>query len=77
MSSILDELVEHSPEVVSMSAGAKQTLVLGLDVGTSGVRAAFFDEHGDEVAAVKIGRGTSLLSDFTELDPAHLVDEVI
>jgi gluconokinase len=77
MNSILDELVEYSPEVVSISAGVKQSLVLGLDVGTSGVRAAFFDDHGDEVVAVKIGRDTSLLSDFTELDPAHLVDEVI
>ena len=77
MSSILDELVEHSPEVVSMSAGVRRSLVLGLDVGTSGVRAAFFDDQGDEVAAVKIGREASLLSDFTELDPAHLVDEVI
>jgi gluconokinase len=77
MSCILDELLEHSPEGVSLSASVKQSLILGLDVGTSGVRAALFDDHGEEVAAIKIGRDTSLLSDFSELDPANLVDEVI
>ena len=51
--------------------------VLALDVGTSGVRAALFDDESNEVASVRVGRDASLLSDFTELDPDKLVDEVI
>jgi gluconokinase len=51
--------------------------VLALDVGTSGVRAALFDNESNEVVSVRVGRDASLLSDFTELDPDKLVDEVI
>jgi len=51
--------------------------VLALDVGTSGVRAALFDDQSNEVFSVRVGRDASLLSDFTELDPDKLVDEVI
>src|SRR6478672_885402 len=51
--------------------------VLALDVGTSGVRAALFDDEYNEVFSVRVGRDASLLSDFTELDPDKLVDEVI
>jgi len=51
--------------------------ILALDVGTSGVRAGLFDDDGNEVASVRVGRDASLLSDFTELDPDSLVDEVI
>jgi sugar (pentulose or hexulose) kinase len=72
MSTLTDELVEMNPEMLSSSTGA----MLGLDVGTSGVRAALFDEHANETAAVKISHDASLLSDFTELDPLHLVEEV-
>src|SRR5690349_16886546 len=51
--------------------------VLALDVGTSGIRAGLFDSAGEEVFSVRVGRDASLLSDFTELDPDKLVDEVI
>jgi len=51
--------------------------VLALDLGTSGVRAALFDDLANEVISVRVGRAASLLSDFTELDPGKLVDEVI
>src|SRR5215470_5426461 len=73
MSIIIDELVESQAETLPSSTG----VVLGLDVGTSGVRAALFDEQANETVAVKISRDPSLLSDFTELDPLCLVDEVI
>jgi gluconokinase len=52
----------------------KPFLILGIDIGTSGVRAGLFDERADEIAGVKINRDAS---DFTELDPDRLVAEVI
>jgi gluconokinase len=52
------------------------SLVLSLDVGTSGVRAALFDEQANEISSARVGRNASALSDFTELDPEMLVDEV-
>ena len=48
-------------------------LVLGLDIGTSGVRAGLFDQRADEIAGVKIARDAT---DFTELDPDKIVSEV-
>ena len=49
--------------------------VLSIDVGTSGVRAALFDENGDQIKdAQAITRRT--VSDFAELDPEALVAEV-
>ena len=51
--------------------------ILALDVGTSGVRAALFDDVANEIFSVRVGRDASLLSDFTELDPDKLVGEVI
>jgi gluconokinase len=51
---------------------------LSIDVGTSGVRAALFDERGNEVPAAQVRSRRSLpLSDFAELDADALVDEVI
>ncbi len=54
------------------------SLLLSIDVGTSGVRAALFDESGSEVpgAQVRVRRGATG-PDFGELDPDQLVDEVI
>jgi gluconokinase len=51
--------------------------ILSLDVGTSGVRAALFDEQANELFSARVGRNASALSDFTELDPELLVEEVI
>lgn len=80
MSSVLDDpvdVVEPMPEIVSFMAGTKPFLLLGLDIGTSGVRAGLFDDQGNEVNSVKVGRDPSSLSHFTELDPDNLVAEVI
>jgi gluconokinase len=52
--------------------------VLSIDVGTSGVRAALFDERGDEVPGAQVrNHRTGAVSDFAELDPEQLVDEVV
>ena len=64
-------------EIKTQSTIVTQAAVLALDVGTSGVRAALFDDESNEVFSVRVGRDASLLSDFTELDPDKLVDEVI
>ena len=52
--------------------------VCAIDIGTSGVRAALFDEHGNEVpgAQARSRRAFTTVSDFAELDPDQLVDEV-
>jgi len=50
--------------------------VLSIDVGTSGARAALFDERGNEGAQVR-NRRSAVISDFAELDPDRLVAEVV
>ena len=52
--------------------------VLSIDVGTSGVRAALFDERGNEVPGAQVrSRRSASTSDFADLDPDRLVDEVV
>src|SRR5215213_7675003 len=52
--------------------------VLSIDVGTSGVRAALFDQRGDEVPGAQVrSRHSAAVSDFAELDPDRLVEEVV
>lgn len=53
--------------------------VCAIDIGTSGVRAALFDDRGHEVpgAQARRSRAFTTVSDFAELDPDQLVDEVI
>jgi gluconokinase len=58
-------------------AGTKPSLVLSIDVGTSGVRAALFDDRGNQVFAAKKRRNAAPASDLAELDADTLVDEVI
>ncbi|HSE16529.1 MAG TPA: gluconokinase [Pyrinomonadaceae bacterium] len=54
------------------------SLLLSIDVGTSGVRAALFDERGDEVPGAQVrSRRSAAVSGFGELDPDQLVDEVV
>ncbi len=81
MSSVLDDVVdevEPAPNIVSVMAGTKPSLLLSIDVGTSGVRAALFDERGSEVPGAQVrNRRSAAVSDFAELDPDHLVDEVV
>lgn len=49
--------------------------VLSIDVGTSGVRAALFDEAGNQVEGAQAATRREL-NGFAELDPEALVDEV-
>jgi gluconokinase len=63
MSSVLDDVLEGfepSPQMVSVMAGTKPAAVLGIDIGTSGVRASLFDDRGEEMdgAAVRLQRST-------------------
>ncbi|HEV2837254.1 MAG TPA: FGGY family carbohydrate kinase, partial [Pyrinomonadaceae bacterium] len=50
--------------------------VLSIDVGTSGVRAALFDEAGTQIEGAQVVTPRER-GDFVELDPDALVDEVI
>jgi gluconokinase len=81
MSSVLDDVVDEvdpAPDIVSVMAGTKPALLLSIDVGTSGVRAALFDERGSEVPGAQVrSRRSAAVSDFAELDPDSLVDEVV
>jgi gluconokinase len=78
MSSLLDATIDRvEPELETVPSEGKQRLtVLSLDVGTSGVRAALFDEEGNEIRGVRVGRNASSLTDFTELDPEAIAGEV-
>lgn len=49
--------------------------VLSIDVGTSGVRAALFDEEGNQIHRAQVATRREL-TDFAQLDPDALVDEV-
>jgi len=51
-------------------------MLLSIDVGTSGVRAALFDDRGNEVPGAQARRHRNL-ADFAELDADSLVDEVV
>src|SRR5918911_89068 len=81
MSSVLDDVVdelEPAPNIVSVMAGTKPSFLLSIDVGTSGVRAALFEERGNATGVqVRSPRARTAASDFGELDPDILVDEVI
>jgi gluconokinase len=81
MSNVLDEVAEGYeplPELVSVMAGAKTPTLLSLDIGTSGVRAALFDERGSEVsgANVRINSRSTTLAEFGSIDAGVLLEQV-
>jgi gluconokinase len=57
-----------------MSHGLNSS-VLSVDVGTSGVRAALFDERGDQIEGAQATTKRELTG-FADLDPDALVEEV-
>ncbi len=77
MSSVLDAVneVEPAPDIVSVMASTKPSYLLGIDVGTSGVRAALFDERGNQIFGTQKRHTTA--NNFAELDAGALVDEVV
>lgn len=81
MSSVLDEVfekLETLPEFVSVLAARQPAAVLALDVGTSGVRAALFDEQGQEIegAQAHSNRIFATFGDVEELDANDLIELV-
>ena len=54
-------------------------VLLSIDVGTSGMRAALFDERGDEVPGAQARRSSQAMgaSDFAEFDADVLFDKVV
>lgn len=81
MSNVLDEMVaevEPMPELISVVAASNRPVLLGLDIGTSGIRAALFDEQGGELegASVRISSRQARFGDFGLLDADDLVEEV-
>ena len=81
MSSALDEVVEGFeplPGLVSVMPGSKTPVLLGLDIGTSGVRAALFDDRGSEIdgASVRIDHRGQSTTSFAVLDAELLLEEV-
>jgi len=66
MSSALDEVLEGfepSPQIVSVMAQSRSAVVLGLDIGTSGIRAALFDERGEDIAGASVRQQWPALDD--------------
>src|SRR5688572_21380943 len=79
MSSLLDEVVdgfEPGSEMIPVVTQLEPPVLLSIDVGTSGVRAAYFDDQGNELQGVKISRSLAQTA-FDELNPSDLVAEVI
>ncbi len=81
MSSVLDELdaLEIAPDVLSVLAGRTPASLLALDIGTSGVRAALFDDQCNELPglAIKCHRNLPAFSDLGVLDAVELTNQVI
>jgi len=81
MSSVLDEVVdraEPAPGILSVMQATRPAFLLSIDVGTSGVRAALFDDAGVETMSNHARpRREGALSDLAEFDVHELVDEVI
>jgi gluconokinase len=80
MSNVLDEIVdglEPWSGMLPVLAGSRKPAVLALDIGSSGARAALFDQQGREIegASVRINyRRTT--TDFATFDAETLLEEV-
>ncbi|MBC8030633.1 MAG: gluconokinase [Pyrinomonadaceae bacterium] len=84
MSNVLDQVVEvfePMPELVSImtDAGSKAPVMLSIDIGTSGIRAAFFDERGAEIhgSSARTNRLSPGVTDFSTSDADALRLQVI
>jgi gluconokinase len=81
MSNVIDEVVdryEPSPEILSVMQASRPATLLALDVGSSGVRAALFDDAGNEIAgrAVRIDSASSSFTDSGVIDADVLMEQV-
>lgn len=84
MSNVLDQVVEvfeSAPDLVSLMMGArsKPPILLAIDIGTSGIRAALFDETGAEISgtSVRTNRRFPEATDFSTIDAGALLAQVI
>ena len=81
MSSVLDEVdaIEPAPDILSVIAGGRSAFLLSLDIGTSGVRAALFDDRAIEISGAQIAsqRSFASFSDLRVLDADAIVAQVI
>src|SRR5687768_8399693 len=71
MSSALDEILEGfepSPQIVSVMAQSRPAVVLGLDIGASGFRAALFDQRGEDIAGARVRQPWPALDDATSFN---------
>jgi gluconokinase len=80
MSNVLEEIidgVESWPEAASVLAPVKHAALMSIDIGTSGVRAALFDETGRQVEGSRVK--TTYHFDTTEIsifDADELVERI-
>jgi gluconokinase len=81
MSQVLDEVIEvfePATELVSVMAGSRMPVLLGLDIGTSGVRATLFDEKGGEItdSSIRINSPTLMLGAGGFINADLLLEQV-
>jgi len=84
MSNVLDQVVdvfEPMPELASImtSAGSKTPVLLSVDIGTSGIRAALFDESGAEISGsgARSSRLSAGVTEFSISDADALRSQVV
>ncbi len=84
MSNVLEEVVdvfEPTPDIISMmtGAGSKAPFLLAIDIGTSGIRVAFFDESGVEIngTSVRTNQLAQGVRDFSTIDAGALLLQVV
>jgi len=80
MSTVVDDIIEVvEPQFgfISLSTSSQAPILLALDIGSSGVRAALFDEQGLEIdgASVRFGYGPTSF-DFATFDADTLLERV-
>ncbi|MEP6568622.1 MAG: gluconokinase [Acidobacteriota bacterium] len=80
MSNVPDEVVEGLEPwagMLSVMAGSRRPAVLALDIGSSGVRAALFDELGHELEGASVSSNYPPgHRDFATFDAAQLLEHV-
>ena len=80
MSNVLDEIVdglEPWSGMLPVLAGSRRPVVLALDIGSSGARAALFDHHGREIEGASVRANYSrIISDFARFDAETLLEQV-
>ncbi|MDQ5846675.1 MAG: gluconokinase [Acidobacteriota bacterium] len=82
MSNVLDEVVEAyepMPELLSVMAESKVPVLLALDIGTSGVRAALFDADGGELpdASVRLNYKDDTFAEIGTIDADVLLEQLV